>query len=52
MDNNPDKKYFCTGYIDQRKPFTSGCNNIEDKNNYQLFCMNQIFPNQMTLIKN
>lgn len=42
MDNN-DKRFHCTGDIDQRKPFTFNCNNIENKNDYQLFCLNQIF---------
>ena len=31
MDNN-DKRFHCTGDIDQRKPFTFNCNNIENKN--------------------
>lgn len=48
MDNN-DKRFHCTGDIDQRKPFTFNCNNIENKNDYQLFCLNQIFPDQITL---
>ena len=49
MEDNNDKQYLCTGDIDQRKPFNFGCNNIEDQNKYQLFCLNQMFPDQMTL---
>ena len=49
MEENNDKQYLCTGDIDQRKPFNFGCNNVEDKNKYQLFCVNQMFPDQLAL---
>ena len=39
MEQNNDKRYLCTGDMDQRKPF----------NEYQLFCPNQMFPDQITL---
>ena len=49
MEQNCDKRYHCTGDIDQRKPFNFGCNNVDNQNEYQLFCVNQMFPDQMTL---
>ena len=49
MEENKDKRFHCTGDIDQRKPLTSNCNNIENQNDYQLFCLNQMFPDQITL---
>ena len=49
MEQNSDKRYLCTGDIDQRKPFNFGCNNVENQNEYQLFCINQMFPDQLTL---
>ena len=49
MDNNNDKRFHCTGDIDQRKPFTFDCNNVKDENEYQMSCLNQMFPDQITL---
>ena len=49
MEQNSDKQFLCTGDIDQRKPFNFGCNNVENQNEYQLFCINQMFPDQLTL---
>ena len=49
MEQNNDKRYLCTGDIDQRKPFNFGCNNIDNQNEYQLFCVSQMFPDQITL---
>ena len=49
MEQNNDKRYLCTGDIDQRKPFNFGCNNVDNQNEYQLFCVNQMFPDQITL---
>ena len=49
MEQNNDKQYFCIGDIDQRKPFNFGCNNVDNQNEYQLFCVNQMFPDQITL---
>ena len=49
MDNNKDKRFHCTGDIDQRKPFTFDCNNVKDENEYQMSCLNQMFPDQVTL---
>ena len=49
MDNNKDKRFHCTRDIDQRKPFTFDCNNVKDENEYQLSCINQMFPDQITL---
>ncbi|DAC81756.1 TPA_asm: S1H [Trichoplax MELD virus] len=52
MKKNVEKRYLCTGDVDQRKPFTFGTNNIKDQNNYQLWCLNQMFPHQLTLSEN
>ncbi|RDD36228.1 hypothetical protein TrispH2_011693, partial [Trichoplax sp. H2] len=52
MKKNAEKRYLCTGDVDQRKPFTFGTNNIKDQNNYQLWCLNQMFPHQLTLNEN
>ena len=49
MEQNNDKRYLCTGDIDQRRPFNFGCNNVDNQNEYQLFCVNQMFPDQITL---
>ena len=49
MEQNNDKRYLCTGDIDQRKPFNFGCNNVDNQNEYQLLCVNQMFPDQITL---
>ena len=49
MEQNNDKRYLCTGNIDQRKPFNFGCNNVDNQNEYQLSCVNQMFPDQITL---
>ena len=49
MEQNNDKRYLCTGDIDQRKPFNFGCNNVDNQNEYQLFCVNQMFLDQITL---
>ena len=49
MEQNKDKRYLCTGDIDQRKPFNFGCNNVDNQNEYQLFCVSQMFPDQITL---
>ena len=49
MEQNNDKQFLCTGDIDQRKPFNFGCNNIDNQNEYQLSCINQMFPDQITL---
>ena len=49
MEQNNDKRYLCTGDIDQRKPFNFGCNNVDYQNEYQLLCVNQMFPDQITL---
>ena len=49
MGENKDKRFHYTGDIDRRKPFNFGCNNIENQNDYQSFCINQMFPNQITL---
>jgi len=49
MEQNNDKRYLCTGDIHQRKPFNFGCNNVDNQNEYQLFCVNQMFPDQITL---
>ena len=49
MEQNNDKRYLCTGDIDQRKPFNFGCNNVDNQNEYQLFCVSQMFPDQITL---
>lgn len=49
MEQNNVKLFHCTGDIDQRKPFNFGCNNIDNQNDYQLFCLNQMFPHQITL---
>ena len=49
MDNNNDKRFHCTGDIDQRKPFTFDCNNVKDENEYQMSCLNEMFPDQITL---
>ena len=48
-EQNNDKRYLCTGDIDQRKPFNFGCNNVDNQNEYQLFCVNQMFPDEITL---
>ena len=49
MEQNSEKRFLCTGDIDQRKPFNFGCNNVDNQNEYQLFCVNQMFPDQITL---
>ena len=49
IEQNNDKRYLCTGDIDQRKPFNFGCNNVDNQNEYQLFCVSQMFPDQITL---
>ena len=49
MEQNNGKRYLCTGDIDQRKPFNFGCNNVDNQNEYQLFCVSQMFPDQITL---
>ena len=38
MEQNNDKRFLCTGDIDQRKPFNFGCNNVINQNDYQLLC--------------
>lgn len=48
MERNKDKRFYCTGDIDQRKPFNFEANNVNE-NEYQMFCMNQMFPDQITL---
>ena len=52
MEQNNDKRFLCTGDIDQRKPFNFGCNNVNNQNDYQLLCVNQMFPDQITLMIN
>ena len=50
LKHDKDKvRYLCTGDIDQRKPFNFGCNNVDNQNEYQFFCVNQMFPDQITL---
>ena len=49
MEQNSEKRFLCTGDIDQRKPFNFGCNNVDNQNEYQLFCVNQMLPDQITL---
>jgi hypothetical protein len=52
MDKHSDKRILATGDSDQRKPFSFGANNVDNKANYQIFCINQMFPNQITLKEN
>ena len=52
MEENKVIRFHCTGDINQRKPFNFGCNNVEDQNEYQLFCLNQMFTDQITLKTN
>ena len=52
MEENKVIRFHCPGDINQRKPFNFGCNNVEDQNEYQLFCLNQMFTDQITLKTN
>jgi len=49
IEKHPSKRILGTGDCDQRKPFSFGVNNINNKAQYQMFCVNQLFPNQITL---
>ena len=49
MINNNHIRFLSTGDIDQRKPVDFVSNNITNKNDYQLFCINQIFTHYITL---
>jgi hypothetical protein len=49
MKANPNKKYFANGDVDQLQPIDFRANSVEDPRHYLLDCLNQMFPNQMTL---
>ena len=50
MEKHNGKSYYCAGDIDQRMPLNFGCNNVDDQNTYQLFCLNRLFPSRITLL--
>lgn len=49
MLNHPDKKFFGTGDSNQLQPMNFNSNNVPDTSEYLINCLNQMFPNQITL---
>jgi hypothetical protein len=46
---NPEKKFYCTGDLQQLKPISSGMNNIKQQGLYFINCINILFNNRITL---
>ena len=49
MKQNPKKKFFATGDVDQLQPINFTPNNVTNVRSYLLNCINQMFPNHITL---
>ena len=52
MKKNSDKKLFATGDVDQLQPINFTPGNVTDVRAYMLNCLNQMFPNHITLTIN